>query len=448
MIKITRGMDLPISGEPEQSIYEAPKVRSVALVGYDYVGLKPTMVVAVGDKVRKGQLLFTDKKAEGVRFTAPAAGTVAAINRGAKRSFQSLVIDVEGDDQEQFTQYSDEQISQLERDQVVQNLVESGLWTALRTRPFSKVPVPASEPQAIFINAMDSNPLAGDPERIIAQAQDDFERGLMAVSKLSQGNSYLVKAGLSSISAGKAGHCVREEQFSGPHPAGAVGTHVHFLDPVAENKTVWTLNYQDVIAIGHLFATGELSNTRVISLAGPSVEQPRLIRTQLGVDLQQLCSAGLKTGNHRLISGSVLAGREATSSTAYLGRYHLQVSALAEGYEREFMGWLSAGANRHSAARIYLSQFFSKKTFSFNTSTNGSPRAIVPIGSYEKVMPLDILPTQLLRALVVGDIEMAIKLGALELDEEDLALCTYVCPGKYEYGPILRDNLTRIEKEA
>ncbi|WP_134604905.1 NADH:ubiquinone reductase (Na(+)-transporting) subunit A, partial [Pseudomonas aeruginosa] len=223
---------------------------------------------------------------------------------------------------------------------------------------------------------------------------------------------------------------------------------IHFLDPVGAGKSVWNLNYQDVIAIGKLFTTGQLWTERVIALAGPVVEKPRLVRTRLGANLDELAAGQLQPGNNRLISGSVLGGRTAHGAYAYLGRYHLQLSCLKEGDQREFLHYLRAGVEKHSLLNVFVSRLLGGKRFAFTTSTNGSPRAMVPVGNYEAVMPLDILPTQLLRYLIVGDTEMAQKLGALELDEEDLALCSYVCAGKYEYGPILRDNLARIEQEG
>lgn len=444
MTVIKKGLDLPIAGAPAQRIEAAPKARSVAVVGFDYVGMKPTMAVQVGEKVKAGQLLFTDKKTEGVRYTAPASGTVAAINRGEKRVLQSVVIDVEGDESEQFASYSQDEISGLSAEQVKENLVTSGLWTALRTRPFSKVPSPAEAVPSIFVTAIDTNPLAADPAVVIAEAEADFGLGMQVLKQLSAGSVYLCKAPQAELPAGGA----EVADFAGPHPAGLVGTHIHTLEPVSVNRSVYHIGYQDVIAIGKLFTTGQLNTDRVVALAGPQVEQPRLLRTRIGANLDELTAGQLKAGNNRVVTGSVLGGRRARGAMAYLGRYHNQVSVLEEGSEREFMGWLSPGVQKHSTLRIYLSQFFKGRLFNFNASTNGSERAMVPVGVYERVMPLDILPTQLLRALIVGDTAVAQQLGALELDEEDLALCTYVCPGKYEYGPILRENLTRIELEG
>ena len=445
MIKIKRGLDLPITGSPLQHIEAARPVRSVALLGCDYHGMKPSMAVQVGDRVKLGQPLFTDKNNPGVHFTAPGAGVISAIHRGAQRVLQSVVIELDGDEAISFAPYSTTQLASLEPQAVRDNLLESGLWTALRSRPFSKVPAVDAVPSSIFVTAMDTQPLAADPALIIAAYADDFAAGMQVLARLAK--VFLCKAPGVSL-PGEQVPGVQVESFSGPHPAGLPGTHMHFLDPVSTSKSVWQIGYQDVIAIGKLFTSGQLWVERVIALAGPVVNQPRLLCTRLGACLQTLTAGELQPGLNRLISGSVFGGRTARGALAYLGRYHQQVSCLHEGDERELLHYLRAGVNKHSVLNIFVSKLAAAKRFAFDTSTNGSPRAMVPVGNYEAVMPLDILPTQLLRYLIVGDSEMAQKLGCLELDEEDLALCTYVCAGKYEYGPILRDNLTRIEKEG
>ena len=444
MINIKKGLDLPITGSPEQKISDGAKVTQVAVVGPDYVGMKPTMAVQVGDRVKKGQVVFTDKKTEGVQYTAPASGVVKAVNRGDRRKFLSLVIEIDGNEEETFTSYSADKLSSLTAEQVEENLVASGLWTALRTRPYSKVPAPGSRPQAVFINAMDTNPLAANPEVVIAAQADAFKQGVQVLSRLTDGKTYVCKApGASVPTAGVE----QTEEFGGPHPAGLTGTHVHFLHPVSEKRTVWSIGYQDVIAVGQLFTTGKLNSERVVALAGPQVNNPRLVRTLLGASLTDLTAGELKVGENRLISGSVFGGRTGADDLAFLGRYHVQVSVLLEGRERPMLHYLRPGADRFSVMPIYITKLMSK-LFDFTTSTNGSERAMVPVGAYERIMPLDVLPTQLLRALIVEDMESAIALGALEMDEEDLALCSFVCPGKYEYGPILRQNLTRIEAEG
>ncbi|MDD7805024.1 MAG: Na(+)-translocating NADH-quinone reductase subunit A [Endozoicomonas sp. (ex Botrylloides leachii)] len=444
MIKIKQGLDLPISGSPEQSISEGRAVRSVAVTGFDYVGMKPTMAIAVGDRVKKGQLLFSDKKTPGIRYTAPASGVIAAIHRGERRVLQSVVIDVDGNEEDTFTAYKPEALAALTAEQVETQLNQAGLWNALRTRPFSKVPALGSRPHSLFVTAIDTHPLAANPEVIIGEQPEAFKLGITVLGKLSGGKIFLCKAPNTRIPAGIA----TTEEFSGPHPAGLPSTHIHFLDPVSENKTVWQVGYQDVIAVGKLFLTGKLYTDRVLSLAGPQVEKPRLVRSCLGANLEELTAGELKPGENRIISGSVLGGRTAVGAFSFLGRYHNQVSVLKEGRERLFMSWLNPSVDRHSMLNLLFSRLNRSRLFDFTTTTNGGERAMVPVGNYEKVMPLDILATQLLRSILVGDTETAQKLGVLELEEEDLSLCSYVCAGKYEYGPILRDNLMRIEIEG
>lgn len=445
MIKIKRGLDLPITGSPEQTIEDARPARSVAVVGFDYHGMKPTMEVQEGDRVKLGQILFSDKKTPGVIFTAPAAGVVSAVNRGDKRVLQSVVIDVDGDEAVSFDAHDAATLASLEPQKVREQLIQSGLWTALRTRPYSKTPAVDAVPHSIFVTAIDTNPLAADPAVVLKHYAAEFENGLKVLARL--GNIWLCKADGASV-PGENLDGVRSESFAGPHPAGLAGTHIHMLDPVNETKTVWQINYQDVVAIGKLFTDGKLWTERVVALAGPQVEKPRLVRTRLGANLAELTAGELKPGSNRVISGSVFGGRNAQGPVGYLGRFHSQVSVLAEGSERQMLHYLRAGVDKHSVLNIFVSKLKASKLFNFTTTTNGSPRAMVPLGNYEMVMPLDILPTQLLRYLIVGDTEMAQKLGCLELDEEDLALCSYVCAGKYEYGPILRDNLATIEKEG
>lgn len=445
MIKIKRGLDLPMTGTPAQRIEAAKPVRSVAVIGFDYNGMKPTMQVQEGDRVKLGQVLFSDKKTPGVLFTAPGAGVVKAVNRGERRVLQSVVIELEGDDQVTFASYDADKLGGLAEEQVRENLQQSGLWTALRTRPYSKVPAIDATPRSIFVTAMDTNPLAADPTVVITEYAEDFSRGLTVLSRLAK--VFLCKAEGVTL-PGENLDNVYTEAFAGPHPAGLPGTHIHFLDPVSATRTVWQIGYQDVIAIGKLFTTGQLWVERVIALAGPVTKQPRLVRTRLGANVSDIVKDELQAGNNRVVSGSVLGGRTARGTCDFLGRYHNQLSCLAEGDERQLFHYLRAGVNKFSILNIFISKLSANKKFAFTTTTNGSDRAMVPVGSYEKVMPLDILPTQLLRALLVGDTEVAQQLGCLELDEEDLALCTFACPGKYEYGPILRDNLTRIEQEG
>jgi len=448
MTVIKRGLDLPISGAPEQRIEAGPPITRVAIVGNDYIGMKPTMLVAEGDSVLVGQPLMEDKKNPGVLFTSPVSGTVAAINRGAKRKFESVVIDVKGDESVEFPGVAGASLESMDRETLIGHLVLSGLWTALRTRPYGQIPAISSQPHSIFVTAIDTNPLAADPAVVLAGRGEAFAVGLNALTKLTAGKVFVCRSPRGNIPATAAGR-IQVETFEGPHPAGLVGTHIHYLDPVNANKTVWHLNYQDVAAIGSFLLSGRLETQRVISLAGPVVNRPRLVKTIMGAALDELVAGELPAAMEcRVISGSVLCGRAETGVLGYLGRYHLQVSVLQEGNQREFLGWQQPGFDKFSVTKAFASAIFQGKKFAFTTSTGGSERAMVPLGTYEKVVPLDILPTQLLRSLIIRDSEQAQRLGALELEEEDVALCTFVCPGKYEYGTLLRDNLTTIQREG
>ena len=448
MISLKRGLDLPIMGTPEPTIEDARPSRQVAVLGPDFIGMKPTMAVQEGDRVEKGQVLFDDKKNPGVVFTAPAAGTISAIHRGAKRALQSVVVDVdEAGGAVAFPVIGTDAIAGVERSVLVEALVASGLWTALRTRPFSRIPGKDSAPAAIFVTAMDTQPLAADPVLAVADQHDALSHGLDALARLTEGKVYLCTAPGVTLPTGSDAR-IQQESFAGPHPAGLPGTHIHYLEPVSARKSVWHIGLQDVVALGRTLLDGELYTQRVVALGGPAVTRPRLLRTVLGASIDELTAGELSGGDLRVLSGSVFSGRSARGALAFLGRYHSQVSVLAEDRSRPFLHYLRPGSEAFSVLPVFLSKLAPKKRFPFTTSANGSARAMVPVGSYEAVMPLDILPTQLLRSLLVGDIETSIALGALELDEEDLALCTFACPGKYEYGPVLRGLLDRIEKEG
>ncbi len=447
MIRIRKGLDLPIAGAPEQAISFAPNPRTVALVAADYVGLKPNMLVREGDSVGLGQPVIEDKSRPGVFLTSPGTGRVIAVNRGQKRRLQSLVVELadEGDQ----PQFEPRDLSGLSSDQIREALLASGLWAAFRTRPYSRLPATDAQPHSIFVTAIDTNPLAADPAGIIRESGDDFVFGLIALTRLADVPVYVCHATGADI-PGREVTGVTMADFSGPHPAGLPGTHIHFLDPVDMQKSVWYLGYQDVIACGSLFKSGRINVDRVVALAGSAVKKPRLLRTRLGACLDDLLTDELAAGDNRIISGSVFSGRTSESPGNYLGRYHTQISVLPEGNEREFLGWQKPGFTRFSVTRAFASSWAPGllKDMKFTTSTGGSRRAMVPIGVYERVMPLDLLPTQLLRALIVGDPEQASELGCLELDEEDLALCTFVCPSKFNFGPMLRENLTKIELEG
>jgi Na+-transporting NADH:ubiquinone oxidoreductase subunit A len=445
---IKKGLDLPITGSPVQIISDDVKpVKTVALLGNEYIDMKPTMLVEEGESVKLGQPLFANKKSPKVLFTSPGSGKVSAIKRGPKRALQAVIIELEGDDEITFESHNATELSSLSKENVTETLLNSGLWVALKTRPYSKTPAPDSSPDAIFVTATDTNPLAADPNIVIDLYKDDFKHGLSVISRLTAGKVFVCTSN-SEESFDNAEMNIESHSFSGPHPAGLPSTHIHFLNPVSASKSVWQINYQDVIAIGKLFTTGHIWVERIISLAGPVVTQPRLIKTRLGASTHDIVKDELEKVQSRVISGSVLSGHAATNWAGHLGRFHNQISVISEPTEREFFGWIKPGSDKFSVLNVFLSRLLGKKSFALTTSQNGSPRAMVPVGAFEMISPLDILPTQLLRALVVKDTDTAQALGCLELEEDDVALFSFVCSGKFDYGPMLRENLIQIEKEG
>ncbi|MFT5573949.1 MAG: Na+-transporting NADH:ubiquinone oxidoreductase subunit A [Cryomorphaceae bacterium] len=444
--KIKKGLDIPLRGRPDERIDVANEISSVAVLGSDYIGLKPTMLVKQGDSVKEGTPLFEDKKNPGVIITSPAAGAVAAINRGAKRSLVSVVIEIDGEAAEEFDVGSNSDITELSQQQIRDILQKAGLWVALRTRPYGKVPAVGANASSIFINAMDTNPLAVNPALIISEYAHEYAVGVNVLSKFDVPVHVCQEHGVKMPEV--SGKGVRIAHFSGKHPAGLTSTHVHMIDPVDGNKSVWTLGYQDVIAIGKLFTNGRIDVTRHVAVAGPYVNSPRVFKTRAGASVSQLIEGRTIGVNKRVISGSVLNGHEAHADMDYLGRYDNQVSIIEEHDDREFMGWIAPGLQKFSALNIFVSSIFKPKSYNISTSQYGSPRAIVPIGVFERVMPLDILATPLIKSLLVNDTDSAQELGCLELVEEDLALCTFVDPGKHDFGPVLRSTLTQIEVEG
>lgn len=441
--KLKKGLDIPLKGRPDERIDAATEVESVAILGNDYVGLKPTMLVKEGERVKVGTALFEDKKNPGVVITSPAAGNVAAINRGAKRALVSVVIDIDGEDAQEFKSTD---VTSIAKDEIRSTLQASGLWASFRTRPYGKIPSIDSNAKSIFVNAMDTNPLAVDPAVIINERAADFALGVSVLSKFDV-PVYVCQADDAKL-PDLSGNGVEIARFSGKHPAGLSSTHVHFLDPVDSAKTVWTLGYQDVIAIGALFSTGKLDVTRYIAVAGPLVNSPRVFSTRLGARVSDLVEGRTADGKKRVVSGSVLNGHTAIGAVDFVGRYDNQVSIIEEHDDREFMGWIAPGRTKFSALNVFVSSVFKPKNFEISTSQYGSPRAIVPIGVFEKVMPLDILPTPLVKSILVKDTDAAQELGCLELVEEDMSLLSFVDPGKHDFGPVLRTTLTQIEREG
>ncbi len=443
-VRIKKGLDIPLSGAPEQKIRQGNPLRQVALVGDDYIGMKPTMLVKQGDRVTCGQQLFTDKQNPGVIFTSPGCGTVAAVNRGEKRKFLSVIIDLEGDEVVNFCEPVDNP-AKMEPQVIRALLINSGLWTAFRTRPYGKTPAIGSDPASLFITTIDTAPLAAQPLVILQEYQVEYQLGLRTLRRLLTVPIHYC-TGAATLQAYEQVDGLDYWSFEGPHPAGLPSTHIHFIDPVHDTKTVWQIGYQDVIAIGHLLRTGQLQTERVVALAGSGVIQPALVKTRLGASLPDLCRRELSLEKLRVISGSVLCGRESKDHATYLGRFHTQVSVIADSNGRSLFNWLLPGKGRFSMKPVFASAFAKKTTFPMSTALWGGKRAIYPLGTYDQVMPMDIIATSLLKSISKGDTEKSKALGCLELIEEDLGLCGFVCPGKNEFGPFLREVLTAIEQ--
>lgn len=450
MIKIKQGLNIPVSGRPKQTLHDGAQTSHVALCGPDYVGLKPRLLVAEGDRVELGQPLFLDKHHPGVPFCSPGTGQISAINRGPRRVLHSVVVQLEDSDtgRDLFEPMGRNRILRLERAEAADRLRSTGLWTAFRRRPFNRVPEPGAVPRSIFVTAIDTRPLAADPRVLIAEQAEAFSNGLRVLPALTDGPVFLCTAPEWDLPVPESER-IRHVSFAGPHPAGLPGTHIHFLDPVGAGREVWHIGYQDVIAIGRLFAEGRLDFSRVVSLGGSCAAEPRLLRTRLGASAVELvgdCDDDCRGA--RIISGSVLGGRTAEMGLAYLGRYHDQVCVIPEGGERHLFGWTGVFPWRYSAARTFLRKAGHRRRFNITTAQNGRFSGMIPTRAFEKVLPLDILPSPLFRALLVADTDQAQALGCLELDEEDLALCSFVCPAKVDYGAALRANLTQIEREG
>ncbi len=457
---VRRGFDIPLAGAPPAGTApaEAHRPDRIALLGDDYPGMRPSMRVRPGDAVERGAVLFEDKKTPGVRFTAPLRGRVTEVHRGPRRAFVSLVIAV--DPGERFGAGSGARApgawtgrhpDGLAGDAVRDLLLASGAWTALRARPFGRVADPRRRPEAILVTALDTAPLAPDPVAAVAGRDEDLAWGAAALTQLTEGPVFVCFRPDRPLPIRESSR-IRPAAFAGPHPAGTAGLHIHRLAPVARTREAWHLDAQDLASIGRLFRIGSPDGWRVVSLGGPPVDRPRLLRLPVGADVTDLGRRSLAPdlpGATRVISGSLLAGRTASDAVSgYLGRYHRQITILEEGRRRRFLGWLAPGADALSASRAFLSSLLPRRARRLNTDTHGSRRAIVPTAAYERGMAFDIPPVPLLRALLMEDIERAEELGVLELVEEDLGLLTFVCPAKNDYPPALRRVLDTLEKEG
>ena len=414
-LKLRAGLDVDLAGQPKQEISAGAAISEVGVMGSDFPDIRPKLCVAVGDKVRTGDTLFVDRKRNQIAFTAPATGTIASISRGRRRTLETLTISVEEENPKEFP-ISD---GKLTPESVRSLLQASGLWVAFLTRPFGRIPDPAAVPHAIFVTAINTDPLSADAAVVMAPQHNNFVQGLEALKTLTKGPVFVCQQ--SGAQFAQTDEQIKTAFFDGPHPAGLASTHIHHLMPASERRTVWHIDFSDVIAIGHLFGKGQLLTERIVSIAGSGVRHPRLIRTRLGAQLNQLLDRETTVGS-RVISGSALSGRVAT----HLGRYDTQVTVF--------------DSTRSAKKPTFWSRALS-------LLPNGSVGPTIPSEALDAALPFDILATPLMRALSVGDIETAIHLGCLELIEEDVALLSYLCPSRADYGMLLRHILDEIAGE-
>jgi len=453
--RLRRGLDLPIAGQPDCAQVEAaPAVGRVAWLGDDAPGVRPRVLVAVGDRVRLGQTLCVDRRRPEVRFAAPGAGVVTAVERGERRRVEAIAIRLEGDAAESFERVDPASLGELPRERLRELLLASGWWPALRTRPFSRIPDPGSAPRALFVTALASDPLAPPAERLLAERPADFALGVAALARLVEGPVWVCTRPGAAVPIPALPN-VGAAEFAGPHPAGLPGTHIHRIDPVGPDCTAWHVGHADVVALGGLLATGRLDAERVVALAGPSFARPRLVRTRAGASTEDLVRGELRDESCRVVAGSVLSGRGASGPVSFLRRSDTQLCAIPEDPDTprgwrghrgraDPGGWLVP--TRDGRSRDALAPFARRRRFS--ASLGGRRGAFFPLERLERAFPLDLPVGPLLRSLVVGDVDEAVALGCLELAEEDLALASFLCPGKLDYGALLREVLDEIERAA
>ena len=430
-LRIRKGLDLQIPGAPVQTIENAAAARAVALLGHDFPQQRLSLEVSEGDRVRIGQVLFRDRGDERIRFVSPASGTVAAIRRGDARRLLAVEIACAGTESVEFPRIGLDALRTWTHEQTAQYLLESGDWISLRTRPFGSLADPDARPGAIFVRAMDSNPLAADAAVVLDGREQDLTFGLTALARMTDGPLYLCCRPGTAVPQDDVDRLTVVE-LTGPHPAGLVGTHVHQIFPVSRTRRVWYVGYQDVLAIGRLLRTGRPDPSRVIALAGPAVRRPRLLRTVIGAASDGLVNGEIAGEPCRIISGSLLSGRIAAGPAAFLGRYHEQVCAISD----------RARPSGHAPRRI--SRQHSSERWS--TELHGQRSAFLPLDGLDDVFPLRLPLSPLLRALSAGDSHGAETMGALEIEEEDLALASYLCPAKLEHGRLLRAALDQLQQ--
>jgi len=444
-VKLKKGFDLRIKGIAEKKF--AVEIQSVryAVKPVDFPCLIPKLAVKSGDKVKAGAPLFIDKLRPEIRFTSPVSGTVTSVERGDRRKLLEVVVEKDGNE---FVDFGKADPSKLTREQIKEHLLASGLWPAVRQRPYHIIARPQDVPKAIFISGFNTAPLAPDYNFIMDNSSSSsFQAGISALTKLTDGKVNLILNGKGEASVSlKSSTGVEISYFSGPHPAGNVGVHIHHLNPINKGEIVWIINLQDVLAIGRLFEEGIYKHERVVALTGSEVLHPQYYKIISGASVTGMVKDNVKEGLLRFISGNVLTGTK-IEANGFLGYYDSQVTVIPEGDYYEFFGWAMPGLNKFSFSKTFASSLIPKKSYNLDTNMHGEERAFVMTGKYEQVVPMDIYPMQLLKAILAQDVDLMENLGIYEIAEEDFALCEFICPSKIEIQSIVRQGLDLMIKE-
>lgn len=444
-VRINKGFDIRIIGAAEKKIARKAEPALYGVKPIDFPGLIPKLNVKPGNIVLAGSLLFHDKLSPEIVFTSPVSGKVISVERGERRKLLEVVIEKDG---ENYIEFGKSDPAALTEERIKEYLLISGLWPSIRRRPYHIIARPDDVPKSIFISGFDSSPLAPDYDFIMENSSVSFFlTGIKALSKLTDGKINLVLDGSKKADSilGKTSG-VEISYFSGPHPAGNVGIHIHHLDPVNKGEVVWYVNLQDVLAIGRLFEEGIYKPERIVALTGSEVIRPQYYKMLSGGAITPILTNNVKSPGNRYISGNVLTGTK-IGPDGYLGYYDSHITVIPEGNYYEFFGWASPGVNKFSFSRTFLSSLIPKGSYKFDTNLHGGERAFVVTGQYEKVVPMDILPMQLLKAILAEDIEMMENLGIYEIAEEDFALCEFICPSKIEIQSVIRKGLDLMRKE-
>nr|WP_319999831.1 Na(+)-translocating NADH-quinone reductase subunit A [uncultured Draconibacterium sp.] len=443
VVKLRKGLNIKLKGSAEKALDKLPVPATVALKPTDFPGLTPKLSVKVDAEVKAGDALFYDKYHPEILFTAPLGGKVVSINRGERRKILEVVIAT--DEKVGSAELKKADPSTLSAEEVKEQILKSGVWPFIKKRPYGIIANPEEKPKAIYISTFDTAPLAPDYNFVIDGQLDTFQVGVNALAQLTKGK---VNLGVSKDSAFTSVKNVEFNTFEGPHPAGNVGIQIANTSPLNKGEVVWTISVQDVLFIGRLFQTGKVDFTKTVALTGSEVKAPKYYQTVLGAPIASLVERKLVNANYkqRIISGNVLTGTKVTEKS-FLGFYDSQISVIPEGDEYEFLGWADPGFNKFSATKAYFGKLFPKKEYTMNANIHGGERAFVLSNQYEKLVPMDILPVYLLKAILVNDIDKMENFGIYEVIEEDFALCEYACTSKIEVQKILREGINTMIKE-